>query len=293
MTNKFAEGDQAGAMNYVTAECTLNALKSVGQGRIIDLSQEIKSGHPCMQPAQSPFMMTMRATPEMMLRGGGRHGITNNLGAYTERVELCMHTGTHVDALGHVTIADEMYGGYRVSEMTNNLGLQKLGIEQMPPLISRGVCIDVAGLDGGDYLEGGRVVTARDLKNALNKAKVEIAPGDVVMVRTGYSRYFMKDNQKYISTEPGIDVEAAQWLTEQKVSVIGCDNMGVEVLPYPEKGKMLPVHQHTLVEAGVHLIENLVLDELARQNVTTFCFIMLPVKFTGATASPVRPIAVL
>jgi kynurenine formamidase len=103
----------------------------------------------------------------------------------------------------------------------------------------------------------------------------------------------MKDNQKYISTEPGIDVEAAQWLTGQKVSVIGCDNMGVEVLPYPEKGKMLPVHQHTLVEAGVHLIENLVLDELMRQNVTTFCFIMLPIKFTGATASPVRPIAVL
>jgi len=293
MTNKFAPDDQAGAMNYVTADCTLNALKSVREGRIIDLSQEIKTGHPCMEPAQSPFMMNMRATPDMVLRMCDMMGASNKLGAYTERVELCMHTGTHVDALGHITIADEMYGGQRFSEMTNNFGLERLGIEQMPSLISRSVCINVANLDGGEYLEGGRVVSYRDLKSALDKAKVEIEPGDVVLIRTGYNRFFMVDNERYISSEPGIDVEAAQWLTEQKVSVIGCDNMAVEVTPYPEQDKMLPVHQHTLVEAGVHLIENLVLDELMRESVTTFCFIMLPVKFTGATASPVRPVAVL
>jgi kynurenine formamidase len=104
----------------------------------------------------------------------------------------------------------------------------------------------------------------------------------------------MVNNSKYLEGEPGLDLGAAQWLTEKGVVAIGADNMALEVLPgtnHPEI--MMPVHQHCLVEAGVHIIENLLLADLAREGVTVFCFVVLAVKFKGATGCPVRPVAIL
>lgn len=286
---RWGDDDQRGAMNLVTQDVTLAALKGVESGQMYDLSHDVRPGHPMMAPAQSPFVMGMMATPDAIRRMGTK----NDLGAFTERVEMCMHTATHIDALGHITIGDEMFNHFPYRENASGYGLARLGIEQMPPLITRGVCVDVSGLDDGELLEGGRVITKPEIERALETAEVELKPGDAFFYRTGWGRHFMQDNALYASTEPGIDVEAARWLTSQDVCAIGADNMAVEVMPNPDPLTVLPVHQHTLVEAGVHLIENLVLDALAGDGVTTFCLLLLPVKFAGATASPVRPVAVL
>jgi kynurenine formamidase len=291
--SRWGEDDQQGAMNLVTRDVTLKALKGVETGRMYDLSHDLRAGHPMMAPAQSPFVMSMMATADGVRRMTGLMGAKNDIGAFTERVELCMHTGTHIDALGHITIGEEMFNGFHYREHTSSFGLERLGIEQMPPLITRGVCLDMSGLDGGELLEGGRVITRHELERALEDAGVELQPGDALLYRTGWGRHFMQDNDLYVRTEPGIDVEAAAWLTSREVCAIGSDNMAVEVMPNPDPQLFLPVHQHALVEAGVHLIENLVLDGLARDAVTTFCLILLPVKFAGATASPVRPVALV
>lgn len=285
--------DQVGAMNLVTPERTLAALRSVQHGRIVDLSHELKPGHPCIPFAQVPFFMSLALHADDTRRASRAGGHENDIGCFTERAELCMHSGTHIDALGHFTIGEEMFNGWSYRESVNARGLERLGIEQMPPLVGRCVLLDVSAFDGGDYLDGGRVISIDDLKRAQDKAKAEIRPGDTVAIRTGYSRFFMKDNERYITAEPGIDVDAARWLTEQQVAVIGTDNMAVEVLPNPDPKLLFPVHQHTLVEAGVHLIENLALDDIAREGVGAFCFVLLTVKFTGATGCPVRPIAIL
>jgi kynurenine formamidase len=113
------------------------------------------------------------------------------------------------------------------------------------------------------------------------------------VIRTGWGRYFGLDNARYLQGEPGIDLPAARWLIERGVVAIGCDNMAVEVLPNPDHGIAMPVHQYALAEAGVYLIENLALDELARDGYASFCFILLAIKFRGATGSPVRPIALV
>jgi kynurenine formamidase len=156
------------------------------------------------------------------------------------------------------------------------------------------LCIDVSGLDGSDHLEAGRAVTADDLQRWCDQSGYAPGPADAVFINTGWGRYFMTDNAKYVSGEPGLNVEAARWLTERGVVTIGADNMAVEVLPGTEHPtSIMPVHQHCLVEAGVHLIENIVLDELVAENIHEFCFIVLPVKFKGATGSPVRPVAVV
>jgi len=292
--HRWGQDDQKGAMNLVTPEVTLKAIQSVKHGRMIDLSHELKSGHPMLPTFMSPFLMSIwsdATTSRRMLREHMDN--TNDFGVFTERVELCTHTSTHVDALGHVTIGDEMYNGFSSQDSVNSFGLERLGIEQMPPAITRGVSVDLAGLDGGEFLEGGRSITTAELKDALSRAKVQLQPGDIFFFRTGYSRYYMTDNRKYIRSAPGIDVDAARWLTGQGVAAIGADNMAVEVTPYPEKGAILPVHQHTLVEAGVHLVENLALDGLMQSDVTTFCLIMIPIKITGATGCPLRPVALI
>jgi len=155
------------------------------------------------------------------------------------------------------------------------------------------VLLDVAGLDGGPHLGAGRVVTPDELQRAEAAAGTSIEAGDIALIRTGWSRYFDIDNARCLEGEPGIDVPAARWLTGRGVVAIGADNMAVEVMPNPDRGLELPVHQHTLVEAGVYLIENLILDELARDGVKSFCFILLATKFRGATGCPVRPIAMV
>lgn len=284
--------DQQGAMNYVTPDVTLAALASVKQGRMIDLSHEIKVGAPQIPPFMPPYLLGMWANPDTTRRWAKENfDAKNDLGVFTERVSLCMHTGTHVDALGHFTIGDEMFNGWNYKTSSSNFGLERLGIEQMPPMITRGVCLDVG--EGAAFLEGGHVVGRKDLERALDKARVELRPGDAVLLRTGWGSFFMVDNARYTATEPGIDEEAARFLAEQKVCAIGADNMAVEVLPNPDPQLVLPVHQYTLVEAGVYLIENLALEQVAKEGLTTFCLIMLPVKFTGATGCPVRPVALV
>ena len=136
-------------------------------------------------------------------------------------------------------------------------------------------------------------MTPADLEGVVHKQKVSIQPGDAVLLHTGWSKYFMTDNQKYVSTAPGLGEESAHWLTEQKVAAIGADNMTVEVVPMEDERKAFPVHQHLIVEKGVYMIENLRLDDPLKDGVYEFLFILLPVKFKGATASPVRPVAVI
>ena len=114
-----------------------------------------------------------------------------------------------------------------------------------------------------------------------------------MLIRTGWGRFFGTDNARYVAGEPGIDMAAARWLTSRDVVAIGCDNMAVEVLPNPDRFLMMPVHQHVLAEAGVYLIENLALDEIASERLTTFCFILLATKYKGATGCPVRPVALI
>lgn len=291
--SSWGPADQIGAGNLLTAERRLAALGLVREGRVYDVSHEISMGAPFLVPNQTPFLLSIWASWRDSIRRRRGAGATNDAGSNVERIEMTAHVGTHIDALGHFSKGDRLYNGLSAAETVTDWGLVKLGIEHAPPMITRGVLLDVAGLDGGPHLAAGRVVTPDDLARAAERAQVAPAPGDIVLIRTGWGRYFGADNARYLAGEPGIDVAAAQWLTRQGVVAIGCDNMAVEVLPNPDRGLSMPVHQHALAEAGVYLIENLVLDDLARDHVAAFCFILLATKFRGATGSPVRPVALV
>lgn len=291
--SRWGAADQIGAGNLLTVERRLAALRSVQAGRVYDLSHEISANAPYLLPNQTPYLLSIWASFRDSIKRRRQAGARNDAGTNLERVEMTMHVGTHIDALGHFSIGDRLYNGFSAADVVTDWGLDRLGIEHAPPMIARGVLLDVGGLDGGQHLNPGRAVSPDELKRAADAAGIVIAAGDIVLIRTGWGRFFGVDNARYVEGEPGIDVAAARWLTGQDVVAIGCDNMAVEVMPNPDRSLMMPVHQHVLAEAGVYLIENLALEELARDRIASFCFILLATKYKGATGCPVRPVALV
>ena len=291
--SRWGRGDQIGAGNFLTPERRLAAFGLIRTARVYDLSHAISAAAPYMAPNQTPFLLSMFASWRDSIKRRRKLGFTNEAGVNLERMEMTSHVGTHIDALGHFTKGDRLYNDLPAADVVSDWGLDQLGIEHVPPIIARGVLLDVAELDGAPSLSAGRVVTPDDLARAQETAGTELREGDVALIRTGWGRYFGADNARYLEGEPGIDVPAARWLTSRGVVAIGADNMAVEVLPNPDRRLGMPVHQHALVEAGAYLIENLALDELARDGITQCCFLLLATKFKGATGCPVRPVGIV
>jgi kynurenine formamidase len=290
----FGDQDQMGAMHYVKPEMLISLFHQVKHGRIFDLGHEIQMGAPRIEPFMLPYTMNMWASAEKMRKPlRDQMHATNEFGVLLESIHMTMHTGTHIDALGHATIADEMFNGFSAEASIGDWGLQKLGIEHCPPILTRGVVFDIARYKNRARLDAGTVVTPQDLEATAKAQQVTIREGDVVLIHTGWGQLFMVDNATYVAGEPGLGEAAAHWLTAQHIAVIGADNMAVEVMPGESPERVFPVHQHFLVEAGVYMIENIRLDEVCREGIYEFLFIALPVKYKGATASTLRPIGII
>ena len=243
---------------------------------MFDLEQPRYAGapsHPAHAPGFNYFLHRhhARGAPEART---GASGI----------VVMPEHSGTHIDALAHQAENLTLHGGIHVDEgVQTSVGFRELGIETMAPIVARGVLIDVP------RDEEGYAISAEDLSEA---ARAEVREGDVVLVRTGWGRYW-SDPQRYLKA-PGVSAGGSRWLIERKVRAVGADNMAFDVMsstPDPELGVTLPGHILLLVRAGIPILENLNLEELAAAKVGEFLFVCLPLKMRGATGSPVRPIA--
>lgn len=199
------------------------------------------------------------------------------------------HSGTHIDALAHQAENLTLHGGIHVDEgVQTSAGFRQLGVETMGPVVARGVLLDVAGEErlAPDYGIG-----PADLERAA--ATVEIRAGDVVLVRTGYGALWSRP-EEYLRAA-GVSADGSRWLIEKKVRAVGADNMAFDLMSAerdPELNATLPGHILLLVRAGIPIIENLNLEELAAAKVYEFLFVCLPLKMRGATGSPVRPIAI-
>jgi kynurenine formamidase len=254
-------------------------LESIRSARVFDLEQPRYAGapmHPAHQPGFQYFLHRhhARGAPEART---GASGI----------VVMPEHSGTHIDALAHQAENLVLHGGIHVDDgVQTSVGFKKLGIETMAPFVSRGVLLNVAG---DRRLEPGHAITAEQLERA---AAVEIREGDVVLVRTGYGALW-SDPDEYLRAA-GVSAAGSRWLIEKKVAAVGADNMAFDVMGSadPELKVTLPGHVLLLVRAGIPIIENLNLEELAAAGVGEFVFVCLPLKMRGATGSPVRPIAI-
>jgi len=203
------------------------------------------------------------------------------------------HAGTHIDALCHQAEDLRMYGGVEVTpEIQTSTGFTELGVDSILPMVKRGVLLDVAAANGGELPSEHRI-TDDDLRRASRQQEVPIAPGSVVLVRTGYGAYWA-DPEHYLKA-PGVDRSGSQWLAERNVFAVGIDNVVWDIPGDfdPTVCSTLPGHVILLVRSGIYIIENVYLEALAADGVREFLFVCLPLKFQGGTGSPVRPISVV
>ncbi|MDB5390926.1 MAG: Cyclase [Planctomycetaceae bacterium] len=288
--SEWGEEDQRGAANRLTADKVLEARDLIREGKIYQLGRLYEHGMPV--PGKRHYSLTIPGLPTGKPAPGAKNrGVHNDELISGEIGQI----GTQFDGLGHVGVRvgeeDLFYNGMKLSEFGDTYGLKKLGIENVGPIFTRGILLDVAG-PNGKPLSAGKVVRAADLQRAADSAKINLRPGDVVLIHTGHGALWMKDNEKYGAGEPGIGMEAAEWLAKHKVALIGADTWAVEVVPSENPERPFEVHQFLLTRNGIYLLENLDLAELARDKVYEFAFMFTPLRLKGATGSPGNPIAV-
>lgn len=203
------------------------------------------------------------------------------------------HSGTHIDALCHQSCGMKLYGGVPVEQVETSAGFKQLGIETVAPLLGRGVLLDVAGWRGEATLPSGYGISAQELSTCASAQQVEIQHGDVLLVRTGFGSCW-HDEATYLQAA-GVAKSGTLWAAEHGVRAVGADNMSWDVPDErdPETGSTLFGHVYLLPQKGIYIIENLNLEELARDRCFTFAFVGVPLKFLGATGSPLRPLALV
>jgi kynurenine formamidase len=295
--SEWPADDRLGAGNHLSASTVLRAMGLVKQGRVIDLTLAAGVAAPRIPGTNSPFVISMWSHPFVSQRNYIRRGATNGVGFADERIEFDTHTGTHIDALGHTCQGETMYNGLKVADVVTNRGLNDLDSTQIPAIISRGVLIDAGPADDNPADDNpgcaGDAIDRARLEKLARAQGVQVERGDVVLIRTGWGRYYQTDNEKYVSGHPGISLDAARWLADQGAVAVGADTMSVEVVPSERPEDPYPVHQYLLVTRGVFLIEQIDLEELARLGVHEFLCCCLPPKLAGATGSPLRLVAVV
>lgn len=281
--SKWGAGDERGAANHMKPDTVLRAARLIRTGEVIELGHVLGAGM-AISPARVFSMIVKRSAqaPGVNRRGGNEEIVTSEIG----------QVGTQFDGFAHQMIANSMYNCFKLEDVETRTGFKKLGVENVGMIFTRGVMIDVAGLKGVDMLADNYEITPADLQQALAKQNLALQPGDAVIIHTGWGKLFGKDNARYMKTAPGIGVAAAEWLAKQDPILVGADNWPVEVAPNPDKQLSLPVHQIMLVVNGIHLLENLKLDEMAAKRVHEFAFTMQPLKLRGGTGSTVAPAAI-
>jgi kynurenine formamidase len=284
--------DEIGAMKLLTPDLVRAAAGLVKQGKIYSLGQVLEPSMPHL-PRHPPLVVAPFTTPYQSQRRWEKRGAKNLPGTASERVEINTHSGTHIDALGHWSNCNRSYGELDAKENYTENGLAHLGLERIPPIVARGILIDVAAHLGMEMLEAGRVITIRDVRAFLESAGLSIRRGDVVLLYTGWSKLWQRRDLRYCESEPGPGRETATWLADQQIIALGTDTMAVDVDPPEDPAYPRVVHQIMLVERGIHLIENLFLDELVRDKVYEFLFVLAAPKLKGGSAFPVEPLAIV
>jgi kynurenine formamidase len=281
--SKWGAKDERGSGNHQKPEAVLKATRLIKTGEVIEMAHVLN--------ASMPFFGTRRfdvhTKRTFMNQPSNRRGSNEEI-----LISEIGQVGTQFDGFVHQTHEDKIYNCAKLDDISSRGGFTKFGIEKVGHLMTRGVLIDVAALKGVDMLPDTYEITVQDLEQALQKQNLKLQPGDAVLINTGWNRLWGKDNARYVKTCPGIGVKAAEWLAKQDPMLVGSDNWPVEVAPNPDPQISLPVHQIMLVVNGIHLLENLKLDEMVAKKVYEFAFVMQPLKAQGFSGSTVAPVAI-
>jgi kynurenine formamidase len=278
--SKWGANDERGSMNHQNAKAVMRARELMRTGEVIEMAHVLGP--------QMAFFGTRRF--DVHPKRTFMNDFSNRRGSNEEIViSEIGQVGTQFDGFAHQSHEDSHYNCAKTGDIATRGGFTKFGMDKVGTIMTRGVMLDIAGLKGVDILPDTYEITIADLEAAMARQGTKLQPGDAILIHTGWGRLYGKDNGRYVKSCPGLGIAAAEYLAKADPILLGADNWPVEVAPNPDPKLSLPVHQLALVVHGIHLLENLKLDEMAAKKVYEFAFVMQPIKasFTGSTVAPV------
>ncbi len=285
--SKWGANDEIGAANYMTADTALQAARLIKTGKVYSLGITVSTTTPAYPPR----------TCSLYIVQPGQTGSADGLGpthtTYNDDILNCWNgIGTQIDGLGHIGIGDRYYNGIKWGEFAQTSGLKKLGTEKIPPIVARGVVLDMAGLMGVDVVKEGTAFNKVEIDAALKKQGLEIRQGDVVIFHTGWLSLIEKDPKRFGTVEPGLGREGARYLVSKGVVAVGADTWAVEAIPFEPGAGVFEVHQILLPMSGTYILENINTAELVKDKAWEFMFVLGHNKYQGAVQSMINPVAI-
>ena len=285
--SKFGPDDQIGNVNYITPAKTLAATKLVTKGKAYRLGIETNKDTPAYGTRK--FAITVVQPDQAGGAGLGPSKTTYNDDIITGWVGI----GSQIDGFGHAGIDGLYFNCNRTADFTRVDGLTKLGIENVPAIATRGVLLDMAGYFGTDMVKEGTAFNRVEIEGAMKRQGIKsIEKGDVVLFYSGWMKLLGKDNKRFISANPGLGREGAKYLASLGVAMIGSDTSNFEVIPFETGAGFYEVHQILLAQNGIHILENMNTEEMARDQAWEFLFTLGPARITGGVQAIINPIAI-
>lgn len=284
--SKWGAADEIGSANLVTADRVMAASKLIKQGKTQPLGIIIDANTPAFPPRGLSLQVVQ---PNQ--QGGGRLFAYN--GSYNDDLmQLWLGIGSQLDGLGHLGQDGMYYNCNDEKEFAAITGLTKLGTHNVPPLVGRGVVINMAKHFGAPHLEAGKFFTAADIQAAAKNQGVEIREGDVVLFHTGWTdAKLASEPTAWASAEPGTSEDAAEWLASKNVMAVGADTWGVDVVPPEKEGRPFWGHVVLLKEHGIYILETMNTGPLVRDGVTEFMFVLGQPRVRGTVQMIINPVA--
>ena len=284
--SKYGEGDTLGAINNLSPEGVVKAAQLVRTGKTYPLGVVTGPETPAYPPRS--FSLTV-------LQGGDGTGATQGANLATGNDDLMfawLGVGSQIDGLGHMGLNHVYYNGHRAADFVSPTGLTKLSIDKLPPIVTRGVLIDMARFFGKKMLSAGTVFNRSEIVAQAQTQGVSIGKGDVVLFHTGWQTLAGQDDTRFMGGQPGLGVEGAEYLASLGVVAVGADTWGLEVVPFEDDSMQFPVHPILLAKNGVYILENMNVGPLASDEAWEFLFVLGQARFEGAVQGIINPVAI-
>jgi kynurenine formamidase len=287
--SEWGRDDQIGAANRITPERTIAAASLVKTGASHPLGVVITPGMPAYPPRYTQLQVVQ---PEHPYRTDASHKLGWKISANDDLVQMWLGTGPQIDGLGHLGEDGEFYNCHQGKDFAAMTGLTKLDISQIPPMVARGVLIDVAKHFGVAHLPAARPISTQDLKSAMAEQNITVREGDVILLHTGYTDAFLEaDPELWGSTIPGITNDAAQYLASLKPLAVGADTWGLGAVPPAPGDKVFYDHAILLKQNGIYILETMNTGRLAEEAVKEFMFVLGQARLKGAVQMVINPVA--
>ena len=282
--SRHGPDDRIGAANYLSNDKVLQGAALITTGKVYSLGIETEED----SPAYGSRSYDIEIVPGSDRIPVGTDAVTSN----DERVRTSFGVGSQIDGLGHLGVGHQYYNGLTTEQIVTDSGLAELGTHTIPPIVTRGVLLDMTKHFNVDMVEEGTAFNRTEIEAAAQAQGVHIEQGDVVLFHTGWMQLLGEDDARFISVQPGPGVEGATYLAELGVVAVGADTPALEVIPFENPDRSFAVHQTLLAKEGVYILESMNTAELAADGVKEFLFVLGQPKFKGAVQVVINPIAI-